>query len=539
MATARTPNIHLNWLQDECFFSLCSRQHIFWGHSSAQQTLEQLFKCNIKSYCHDFPRNLGSLNEIALAAWGSIEEIIERHTIAPIFFPFQSIEHVIAHKDSMKGNNLGPIKYKLGLITGRFGGEHPLKACSQCIVDDRNTCGVAYWHLSHQFPGVTICQKHFCLLKESKENRQWSKAFSLCIPSEPTLIEAGSAGFDNDTFTTLKNVSDAAAKLGMTGAKIRFDPELVARAYDEALARLGTNRQAKEAAAQAFAHHCWKLRNHPQFECLPHTDLCAIAFISQMTRKPRGYCHPLKHLVLISWLFGSVEAFFTTYEHLARQRKNLNIDASSKIELPEARQGTTSKISLRTTISKPKKMFPEVKKRVLHCLEHGTSKAEVCTAFGISLSTVNRILRSNPISQEKITEIKNFENREEHRKQWSLALSNNPGVGAKKIRSLIPNIYTWLYRNDKIWLSMKISHLPHGNSGNNSKTDWEHRDDELCKKIKNALLMRDFGTVALRKYDLYELVPGLYSALESKHHYPRTRVLLAAVTQPDLHRGQL
>lgn len=535
MSTVRTPETYLNWLEDECFFSLCSRQHIFWANSSAQETLKSLFECDIESYCHDFPRNLRSLNKSAISAWGNAEEIIDQHTIAPMFFPFQSAEHVTAHNEAMKGNNLGPIKYKLGLITGRFGGEHPLKACSECIIDDRCTHGVAYWRLSHQFPGVTICPIHNCLLKESKENRQWSKAFSLFIPSESILIEVGLMAVDGETFEILKNLSNAAVKLGELGGKTRFETGLVAQVYDAALARLGTSRHDKEAAAQGFAHHCLTLRNHPQFSSLPASSVCAIAFTSQMTRKPRGYCHPLKHLVLISWLFGSVEAFVSAYEHQARQREKPNIDVSSKIELPEAKQCSTSNVFFRTQMLKPKKMFKEVKKRVLDSLERGTSKADVCTGFGISTSTVNRILRLNPLTQKKINEMNNCESREERRKQWTLALSNNPGFGVKKIRNLIPNTYAWLYRNDKIWLAIQTSYFPRRRSGNNSKTDWENRDDDLCNRIKKALIMRNCASMALRKYELYELVPGLYSALESKPHYPKTRALLAELAQPDFH----
>ena len=37
----------------------------------------------------------------------------------------------------LKGDNLGSIKYRLGLITGRFGAEHALKACSCCIETGR------------------------------------------------------------------------------------------------------------------------------------------------------------------------------------------------------------------------------------------------------------------------------------------------------------------------------------------------------------------------------------------------------------------
>lgn len=533
MSAASTPDTYLNWLKDECFFSLCSRQHIFWANTSARATLASLFESNIESYCHDFPRNLHSLNRSATSAWGNAEEIIDQHTIAPMFFPFQSADHVTAHNEAMKGNNLGPIKYKLGLITGQFGGEHPLKACSGCIIDDRRTHGVAYWRLSHQFPGVTICPAHNCLLKESSENRQWSKGFSFFIPSESILIEAGAMVVDDETFEILKNISNAAVKLGKLGSKTQFETGLVAEVYDAALKRLGTSRHDKEVAAQGFANHCLTLRKHPQFSSLPASNVCALTFTSKMTRKPRGYCHPLKHLVLISWLFGSIEAFVSAYERVAMQRDKSKVDVSSKIELPEAREGITSKVFSRTTIPKPKKMFEEVKNKILDSLERGTSKADICSGFGISTSTVNRILRLNPMIQEKINEMKNFENREEHRKQWSLVRSNNPGFGVKKIRCLIPDIYAWLYRNDKTWLTMQTSYLPNDRSGNNSKTDWEYRDDELYKKIEKALLMRNRGSKALRKYELYELVPGLYSALESKHHYPKTRVLLDEVTQYD------
>lgn len=535
MGTNRRPDIYLNWLEDECFFSLCSRQHIFWANSSPQETLASLFECSIDTYSHDFPRNLSSLNKNAISAWGSAQEIIDEHTIAPMFFPFQSIEHLTAHKEAMKGESLGPIKYKLGLITGRFGGEHPLKACSKCIISDRRAHGVAYWHLSHQFPGVTICPIHNCLLRESKENRQWSKAFSWFIPSESILIESGPLEFDNNIFEAFKIVSDAATKLGKLEYRTRYEPELVAKVYNAALVRLGTSRREKDAAAQGFAHHCSTLRKLPQFSSLPDSVMCAIAFTTQMTRKPRGYCHPLKHLVLISWLFGSIEVFISAYEHEAGQLENKKIDELPKMEHHKSKKCVTAKTVTYTPKLRPKKMFADVKSRVLDSLRSDTSKAEVCLGFGISISTVNRLLRLNPTIEETKNERTNHEKIEHHRKQWTFAVGKNPGFCVNKIRRLIPNIYAWLYRNDKIWLSKQATNLPSGRSGNNSKIDWKIRDEELCTRIKDVITQRDLNSVHLWKYDLYQLVPGLFSALESKPHYPKARALLAKVTKSNSH----
>lgn len=80
--------------------------------------------------------------------------------------------------------------------------------------------------------------------------------------------------------------------------------------------------------------------------------------------------------------------------------------------------------------------------------------------------------------------------------------------------------------------------LPSGRSGNNSKVDWESRDEDLCTIINDIIAQRDLNSVRLWKYDLYQLVPGLYSALESKPHYPKTRVLLDKVTQSASHVSQ-
>jgi len=61
------------------------------------------------------------------AVLGDPDVIISRRTIFPFFRPFQSQEHIQAALNIMKGLQLGSIKYKLGLVTGRFGAEHPLK----------------------------------------------------------------------------------------------------------------------------------------------------------------------------------------------------------------------------------------------------------------------------------------------------------------------------------------------------------------------------------------------------------------------------
>src|SRR3546814_18405991 len=63
--------------------------------------------------------------------------------------------------------NASTIKGLLGLPASRIRANHPLKFCFLCLESDRRQSGVAYWHLTHQLPGVWICPAHNCFLLPS------------------------------------------------------------------------------------------------------------------------------------------------------------------------------------------------------------------------------------------------------------------------------------------------------------------------------------------------------------------------------------
>lgn len=278
---------YLHWLEDECFFSLCSRQHFFWGNHSPHETLKYLFGNLIKSFSHDFPRSLILLNGDAKSAWGSSEEIICKHTISPIFFPFRSPDQVHALKQAMDSRSLGVFKYKLGLITGRLGAEHPLKACTQCMILDNSIHGMEYWHLSHQLPGVITCPVHGCLLMVSTEIRQLSRKFRWILPDE-TALEYGYSSPSLSTLQKLQTMSLSAVALARLGLTCHFEPNIVAQVYKRAINIPENNWRAHQAVADHFAGYCSELQPYPPFSALPCSVECAKSFIAQMTRTPRS-----------------------------------------------------------------------------------------------------------------------------------------------------------------------------------------------------------------------------------------------------------
>lgn len=234
MLTLRNAPI-TRWAEDETFYSLCSRQHVVLSSPTPLSTSAWLFGSPTASTAHDLPFNLAALNGAAAASWGSARSIIFEHTILPFFLPFQSAHHEVEAMQVMEGTSLGSLKYKLGLLTGRFGAEHPLKACSQCMETDLATHGFTYWHLSHQYPGVLVCPTHREMLRESCYNRQWSGRFHWILPGESTL-EATKVPAPEPSQKALEQVATAVLDLAVCGRRRRFRPDLVRTLYKTALA---------------------------------------------------------------------------------------------------------------------------------------------------------------------------------------------------------------------------------------------------------------------------------------------------------------
>lgn len=55
------PDIALKWLEDETFFSICSRQHAAWGNLHLKTTFGMLFDSTSHATKHDFPHSLDTL----------------------------------------------------------------------------------------------------------------------------------------------------------------------------------------------------------------------------------------------------------------------------------------------------------------------------------------------------------------------------------------------------------------------------------------------------------------------------------------------
>lgn len=508
------------WLHNESLFSLCSRSHIFLGNSLPAQTSKRLFGHSRQGTQHDFPSNVSVLADRAGGTLGTAAEIVRRHTILPFFAPFQSPERIQAAEQTMLGPHLGSLKFQLGLITGRFGAQHPLRACPECMTEDIEAVGCTYWHLDHQYPGVLVCPRHGELLRESIYKRIWRGRFSWCLPAFQELTRYEDPG--PSCRFRLQYIADACLRLADIGCKKQIDVAHLGQVYAKAIARnhSGADRRHSlpASAAQSFARFTKPLQAVHLFNRLPSNEQQAEAYLRYLLLPPRSPGHPLRHLTAITWMFESFDQFLEAYNSA---RDSMPPDepqhswSTASVTVQAAAPAPLTKHTL-----KPKFLKPPTRRQALQLLTRGLDKNLVCRRIGITISTVNKLLRAEPAVNEAWKAASARRACAHHRTLWCRCARKHPGDSPQQLRKLIPSVYAWIYRNDRAWLAEQTANLPSGRRGNHSRVDWDARDRNLEKLVRERI-----GTATEQPVDreqIYLLIPELRSCLRKKDRFPLT-----------------
>lgn len=514
----------LDWLPDETLFSLCSRQHLVMGNLDPATTSTAVLGLTEKFIKHDIPCGIAALEQNGFHCWGNAESILLHHTIFSVFVPFQNkikIEDAII---TIKGDRIDSLKYRLGLVSSGFGAEHPLKACPYCMREDVDAHGIAYWHLTHQYPGVLICPRHQAWLLVSTKSRRWSGRFEWSLPTKDCLIQQASSQklWLRPAFLNLaNNVID----LAVIGRVMSLESCTVAATYRKAVLQGGRSASLLDRIEP--------LRRFHLFESLPEDEKSTESFMNQLIRTPRRSIHPLKHLLLIDWLFDDLRSFLKAYD--AEVARLVQRVASTPSRKPDEQVSLSNAAAPTKNTPRPKRLKGQLKEVLLSKLGKGIPKQKLCKELEISVSTINRLLRANPVTNALAIEARNSRELAEHRAQWQYLHNLHPELGVQALRNTIPSIYAWLYRNDKAWLMAKEQTFVKPAKVEKHPIDWEARDSRLLSMIRTAYeAITGLQRGPVTTTELYARVPMLSSCLENRNRYPASRAFLSTV----LHRSK-
>ncbi|MBD2069543.1 TniQ family protein [Leptolyngbya sp. FACHB-671] len=155
---------------DELLYSIFARHHIRSGNKSFQQTVEELL-----GYVPQQLYGLGLPNSLSVLAKNlhpitnlTVEGLVVEHTLFPFYKSFLTPPEAFRLKDLMKKKAGKPIFQvaKIAVIE-KDSDKQLLRFCSQCFEEDFQKYGEAYWHRTHQIPGVLVCLEHKKLLNDS------------------------------------------------------------------------------------------------------------------------------------------------------------------------------------------------------------------------------------------------------------------------------------------------------------------------------------------------------------------------------------
>ena len=470
----------------------------------------------------------------------------------------------------MAGDSVAHLKLRLGILTSRFRSHHPLKACEACMSSDRQVHGWAYWHVEHQYPGVWTCPIHKTVLLESSLKATGVERFLWHLPNAKNIqpvsnVEASSEAFQK--LSSLTNLITDLVKNGhqrpmeLAGLHVHYRAELGKRGL---ITSGGSIRMP--VVAQNYLDHVGGIRAAWEFNALPATYDNAVTQLSQLLRPPRGGTHPLRHLVLIHWLFGSSDAFLAS---LNESRSTLNVSTASDWQLVPSPQPfiedprrtrviemISQKCSFRKAAAevgidvqtamawasqaglsasrRPKILAGSVREQAIAQLTAGDDKVVVEGPAGVSVVTITKLLFSEVGLHSAWTTARQDRARDAAKKKWLTAVQIYPGLGVKMLRALHPDAYAWLYRNERAWLDAnKPEPISKNGVADGPRLAWDERDVNFSSMVRQVALDLDKPDRKhpIKLWEIMQAIPALKAKASALNHLPLTQNAIADALQ--------
>lgn len=550
----------LGWLPDETLFSLASRLHSLWGANDAGRTAVMLFGGRRAGTQHDLPGHLAEFERRTQGQLGAATEIARNRSSLAFYRRFLSeqLEHKVIREMCL--GDVRHLKYRLGLLTSRFRAHHPLKACPACMEEDRERHGWAYWHVTHQHPGVWACLIHGEPLRESILKSTGVQRFGWCLPASDQLrvVIGSETSVHTPEQTATVRLAELINAIAADVASGRIDQTRLymlyrRRLHERALMRSG--RFLWSDISQAFLAYAATLRVIPEMRAFAETPREVERQLGRLLRPPRSGMHPLWHLVLIDWLFGGYQDFvdhWTTVaqsgveilatEHLGetstepdpRRTHFLQLvrDKAASVRAAAAVVGVDTSTAMAWAASadieirRRGKVLTAERRALLEAqLRKGVDKVEAAKGAGVSVATVTRTLLTTPGLHGHWQEAREDRARLKHRQTWRRLCANHMGAGTKILRGMAMATYAWLYRNDRDWLRQHAPERQSQGSRGVSPAVWHERDVRLRQAIQQAALQfaRDRECKRIYLWMLYQVVPDLRPMLSRLDHLPLTK----------------
>ena len=246
----------------------------------------------------DLPSHLLAFTKNVRPVWKiSLNELISKFTLAPLYFPFLSAEQVQQIRLSMGTNEGGKIHVRAGIVASRIPILTYFRYCPSCFQEQIKEFGEPYWMRMHQFSGVGVCLKHSCRLEETaayfhpKEKHRFYAAISECSTCQTQHV---------DIKQPERRVVEYHKELMATPVMEGYGPRRWTLYYQELAKDLGFMHKSRVQHQEIFRclRQVWSGSSLEPF--LP--EIGENDWLTNLFRKHRRSFHPLRHFMVMAAL---------------------------------------------------------------------------------------------------------------------------------------------------------------------------------------------------------------------------------------------
>lgn len=555
-----------NWYGQETFYSLCSRFHRLVGHPLAAYTSMQLFGDRFGALRHDVCGHVQAFSDRTWTDRGDPATILLERTVLGYYLRFRDAQARRAVIDRLLTGGPHALKQELGLLASGFGASHPLRACNACIEDDVRSLGMPTWHLEHQLPGVLCCPAHREPLWETSLKIDGRKRLLWLLPDDiqpPDRHHSLSGDEEGRGLRTALELSDDIAELQAMPIDFSVDRPREATLLRERLRQLklcsDRDRLRVQSIRPVLFENLQQYKTLPALSALAQTDAAAEATLRRLLDRSGPPLHPLRHLVIIRWLFGSWAAFKDAYQKPPQ---------STKVGPPEVPKGERRPLSVGTSVKdrvikliregrsvasaaracgvstnsallwaqhngvavhrRPKSVDDQMRRRIQSSLRNGAPKMDIAKRWNVSIVTVTRILLADPDLREdrqrRITERR----QQNVRRALTKYSRRHPDFSPTDIKRAITADFVWALRHDHEWFRQWCASLPDGRSRTvPTRANWDERDLGFVRSIEELIVARSSEKPRFKSLsELVRQVPGLRNHVRHLTKLPRTAAAL-------------
>lgn len=558
---------------DELLYSIFARYHIRSGNTLPKITTEELFgKKTIRSVL-DLPANLEAFLKELDVPW-NVENLIYQHTMFPYYAPFLMPQQALRVKASMLASKGGTVHSRIGINASNVRPKSKFWVCDECMLKDIEIFGETYWHRVHQAPAVYFCPLHKTTLQETNISIHAQHQHEYI----PASLEVTRSGFNlnelsEDDIQNLIQISQMTEKL-------------LTKNYSQSTSNFIRRKYSNELYQRGYASIKGFLKREPLYKSFQGrfskvfltTVQSPVAFeesdwLTMIFQKHRKSFHPVRHLLILSYLGIDVEDLFVKQDFrpfgkgpwpcLNLTCVNYRKPVITSIKITRcydtgkpvgtfecncgfifSRRGPDLQSSDRYKIGTIKNYGDVWLKELSNLVQQKKKLIEIASELQADRETIKKYVAKLGL-EASWKKPENYLFKEDSDKQthetrfdelkciWLKLQDKHPSKTKTELRAMVPAVYASLYRIDKEWLHLN-SPIKKRSSPINKRVDWKKRDEDFLKQVKEIIKYWDKETNEVTKISFTTVgkkLGKLYTLSNNREKLPKTIAYIKKVEE--------